>query len=206
MTDRRVLIVMAKAPRLGFGKSRLARDIGRAEALRLQRAMLAHTLRQARSQAWQTLVCVTPDSAAKTPSPLWDVQTKRVSQGGGDLGARLTRVMQNRRRVMVIGTDCPGVRRAHIAAAFAQLRGAPIVIGPAVDGGFWCLAARRGKDVTGAFRAVRWSSAHARADVEGALKKRVVHAATLIDVDDARSWRAFNDLKRGNRALRHWLG
>lgn len=179
------LIVMAKAPRVGVGKSRLAAEIGKTQAWRINRALQAHTLRVARDSRWRPLLCVTPDQALAQTIAVWPRTIPRVPQGGGDLGARLARALAGRRNVAVIGTDCLGLTRALIARAFAALKRAPFALGPAHDGGFWLLAARSGDVAARAMAGVRWSSEHAAADVLRNLGGAVALLPVLRDVDVA---------------------
>jgi len=192
MTER-TLIVMARAPRLGQGKTRLAREAGRAEALRINRALQAHTLRVAIDARWRTVIAVTPDRA-QVPV---QAHVARVPQGRGDLGMRMARAMLSARgAVAIVGTDCPEMTRADVAAAFAALRRAPVAIGPARDGGFWLLAAHRARDAVHAFEGVRWSSAHAMHDVIARLNVRVATLRTLSDIDTLADWRAYRRRQR----------
>ena len=184
---------MAKAPALGRGKTRLAHGVGRVAALRINRAMQMHTLRVARAGDWRTLLAVTPERArfARLPGT-WPAQVIRVTQGGGDLGARLSRVTRHvRGRVAVIGTDCPDIDTRDIAAAFKALGRARVAVGPAIDGGFWILAARRAGDIARAFPGVRWSSEHTLSDLEERLRFRMVRLRTLPDIDTIDDWRAY---------------
>ncbi|MGE0595687.1 MAG: TIGR04282 family arsenosugar biosynthesis glycosyltransferase [Hyphomonadaceae bacterium] len=182
---RPTLIVMAKAPRLGHGKQRLAADIGALEALRINRALHAHTMREARDPRWRTLLCVTPDSAIHARVDVWPAGVARCGQGAGDLGERMARALSPLRRVAMIGADCPGLRRAHIAQAFRVLRQSRFVLGPSEDGGFWLLAARSGLEAARAMRDVRWSSAHTAADVIANLPERPLMLPLLYDIDTA---------------------
>lgn len=184
MIERPTLIIMAKAPRVGMGKQRLARDIGKTEAWRINRALHAATLRAACDRRWRTLLCVTPDRAASEAIDVWPRSVARIGQGGGDLGARLARAIAGRRNVAVIGTDCPEISSMLIAAAFAALRRAPFALGPAHDGGFWLLAARSGDRAARAFAPVRWSTQHAAEDVLAKLGAvNVAILPRLRDVD-----------------------
>ncbi|MBY0563428.1 MAG: DUF2064 domain-containing protein [Hyphomonadaceae bacterium] len=196
MIERPILLVMAKAPRLGLGKSRLAAQIGRVEAWRINRALQARTLREACDPRWGAVLCVTPDRAVALDLPeIWPRRLRRISQGRGDLGAKLARTLAPYRNVAVIGADCPAISRAHIAAAFAALRRAPFAIGPAEDGGFWLFAARNGAAAAPAMQNVRWSSEHTAADViRNLAPQRVARLATLWDVDVAA------DLTRAQRS------
>jgi rSAM/selenodomain-associated transferase 2 len=47
------------------------------------------------------------------------------------------------RRAVLIGTDCPGIRPAHLARAFQVLRHKDLVLGPAHDGGYYLIGLRR---------------------------------------------------------------
>ena len=182
---------MAKAPRIGAGKQRLAADIGRVEAWRVNRALHAHTLRVATDTRWRTLLCVAPRAALHLGLPgVWPSNTLRTLQSDGDLGARMAHAMTPHRNVAIIGTDAPQLTKALIARAFQSLASAPFVMGPSEDGGFWLLAARDGRAAARAMHPVRWSSEQAMADVLRNLDSKVVRLPTLHDIDDVNDLRA----------------
>ncbi|MBI1252302.1 MAG: DUF2064 domain-containing protein [Alphaproteobacteria bacterium] len=183
------LIVMAKAPRIGFGKSRLAAEVGAVEAWRIARALLAATLRAARQSRLRTIICASPDRDAHNPR-LWPQRVARAPQGTGDLGARLARALNGRRNVIVIGTDCPSLTATVLRQSVRCLSGSAFVIGPALDGGFYLLAAQQGRAAAAAMRNVRWSSAHTLADVTRNLPSPPRLLALLRDVDSLEDWRA----------------
>jgi rSAM/selenodomain-associated transferase 1 len=190
---RRTLIVFARAPRLGAGKSRLARDIGAVAALRFERLMLARTLRRlSRDRRWDLRLAMTPDRAARR----WWGRLRVVPQGSGDLGERMYRALAAGPPgpVVLVGTDIPGLAPSHIAAAFQLLGRHDVVFGPATDGGFWLVGARHRPP---RFGAVRWSSQHALADALANLPKSlpVGFAATLDDVDDGAAYRRLGRLR-----------
>jgi uncharacterized protein len=116
-----------------------------------------------------------------------------VPQGSGDLGVRMRRplVAFPPGPVVIIGSDIPGVTRDHIAAAFRVLGARDFVFGPATDGGYWLVGARRRPLPAALFRNVRWSTSHALADTLAGIARRfsVGYVATLEDVDDAASFR-----------------
>lgn len=199
---------MAKAPRVGFGKSRLAAELGAAEAWRINRALQSRTLREARDPRWRTLLCVTPDSAVALNLPaVWPRKdlykgVVRVPQGRGDLGARMARALKDRRRVAMIGVDCPALTRVHVAHAFAALKRAPFALGPASDGGFWLIAARDGSAAARVMEGVRWSTRHAARDVIGRLGVRNVAMLEMLrDVDTAADLRAQRSAMRESRGV-----
>ena len=88
-------------------------------------------------------------------------------------------------------SDIPAVTARHIAAAFRLLGNHENVFGPAADGGFWLVGARRVPHLPPLFGTVRWSGPHALADVLANLPRRVSvgFAARLDDVDDAAALR-----------------
>jgi rSAM/selenodomain-associated transferase 1 len=189
---------MARAPRLGAVKRRLARDVGDLAAWRFYRHTLAAQLRRlGGDRRWQCWLAVTPDRAVHAP---WPAEWRTVAQGRGDLGSRMARVFRNLPPgpVVMVGSDSPGLRPAHIARAFACLGGDDWVFGPAGDGGYWLIGARRRPAPIGAagrspFAGVRWSSRHALADTLANLAMaRVAMIEDLPDIDtgaDLAAWR-----------------
>lgn len=180
------LYVMAKRPRMGAVKTRLAREIGVADAARAYRLLLRDTMRAAADPRWRTVLAVTPDHGEPLPRVAW------VAQGPGDLGARMQRLLDRAPPgpAVIIGSDIAGITAAHIARAFAALGQADAVFGPARDGGFWLAGAKRVPRVPRLFGNVRWSHPETLAD---ALKNgrglEVALIDELEDVDDAASWR-----------------
>jgi hypothetical protein len=185
---RAFVLIFAKAPRMGLGKTRLARGIGVARAWRLNRAMQAGTCRVAVDSRWDALLCVAPDRETATRLPgVWPQRLTRKAQGMGDLGARLMRAFAwaGRRPVLAIGTDCPAMTRADLWAAVKALRRADAVAGPATDGGYWLFGLKDPGLAPAAFANVRWSSEHALADTLAGLPTgaRVARLRMLSDVD-----------------------
>jgi uncharacterized protein len=176
------LIVFARSPAIGVGKTRLARDIGAVETWRVYRTMSTRLLWKLRDPRWRLVLRL----EGRRPDPAWP-RLPIEPQGRGDLGVRLTRAIQAHARapVAVVGTDAPQMTSARIANAFRQRD----AIGPASDGGFWLLALspRRARSVH--FDGVRWSSRDTLSDTLRALGPLAM-LETLMDVDDGPSLRA----------------
>lgn len=181
------LVIMAKVPVAGRVKTRLAREIGVAEATRFYRSAVRAVTRRLGSQPfWQTIVAVSPDIG--TASPMLPSELMRMPQGGGDLGQRMQRPMRMLLPgpVCVIGTDVPAIEVAHVRRAFRQLGGADAVFGPAEDGGFWLVGLRRRPRLIYPYAGVGWSRPDTLARVEANLSEAcVVHTQRLSDVDSA---------------------
>ncbi|SET18800.1 hypothetical protein SAMN05216200_102446 [Oceanicella actignis] len=184
------VILFVKEPRPGRVKTRLARDVGATAAARWFRAQALRTARElARDPRWETILAVSPDAEGLT-SRVWPAHLRRMPQGRGDLGARMARALRDAPAgpALIVGGDVPGANRARIARAFALLRGADAVFGPAEDGGFWLVGLARGAapPPSGLFQGVRWSSPHALSDsLRTFAGRRVAFAETLRDVDHA---------------------
>jgi uncharacterized protein len=189
---QRRLVVMAKAPVAGRAKTRLARQIGTASALRFARqSLLALIARLAADRRWQTMIAVTP--LASLAGRLWPRGIPRVPQRPGDLGARMQAIANQLPAgpVIIIGTDVPRIGPTDIAKAFHLLGSHDAVFGPAVDGGYWLVGLRRRPRQLQPFGNVRWSSKNALCDTLVNLQGRQIALLTaLADVDDADAFRA----------------
>ncbi|MGH7823070.1 MAG: TIGR04282 family arsenosugar biosynthesis glycosyltransferase, partial [Candidatus Binatia bacterium] len=81
------------------------------------------------------------------------------TQSGGDLGRRMARAMGEAFRrgaasVVLVGSDLPHLAPARVAEAFGRLEaGADLVLGPARDGGYYLIGARR---VPPVFSGIPW--------------------------------------------------
>jgi glycosyltransferase A (GT-A) superfamily protein (DUF2064 family) len=106
--------------------------------------------------------------------------------------------------VVIVGSDIPDIGKHHIAAAFRALGDHDWVFGPADDGGYWLVGARRRPRLTLPFAGVRWSSATALADSLAGLKgQRVAFLECLRDIDHGRDladWRRARRAGRGRGA------
>lgn len=186
---RRHLIVMVKAPRPGKVKTRLGRDIGMVPAAWWYRHQTQSLLRRLRDPRWTIILAVAPDRAAAMAG-VWPKGLSRRKQGPGDLGQRMARQLKAclpHGPVCLIGSDIPGVTRAHISSAFQRLGACDAVFGPAEDGGFWLvgLSPRRAPP-PGFFANARWSTSHALSDaLRTAPDRRIGLVATLADIDTA---------------------
>jgi rSAM/selenodomain-associated transferase 1 len=190
---RRHLVLFVRAAELGHGKRRLAREIGDVATVRFERLMLALLLRRlAADRRWRLRIAVTPDKARRR-ARYWRRGVDVTGQGGGDLGVRMRRALAAcpPGPVVLVGGDIPALAARHVATAFHQLGGCDLVFGPAEDGGFWLVGARRRPRLPPLFDKVRWSSPHPLADTLADLPRRVTvgFVDRLEDVDDGEAYR-----------------
>lgn len=187
------LVVFARAPRLGTVKRRLARDIGALGALRFHRETTASLLhRLDRDPRWTCWLAVTPDAWADRPGGLWPRSPNLLAQGGGDLGLRMGRVLVGLPPgpVVIVGSDIPDIQAHHVATAFRALGDHDWVIGPAGDGGYWLIGARRRPHLRLPFAGVQWGGEQAlQGTLAGLGAAKVKLLETLWDVDSVEDLR-----------------
>lgn len=182
---RPTVVVMVKDPRPGRVKTRLAAGIGTVGAAWWYRHQVRRLLRRLRDPRWRLVLAVAPDVAGMT-SRTWPADLPRIPQGPGDLGARMARLLALPGPVLVIGSDIPGVTRAHLARAARSLATHDAVFGPAPDGGYWLIGLAGRPAPPGFLKGVRWSGPRALSDSVATLPgRRVALADTLQDVDSA---------------------
>ena len=181
---RPTLIVFARRPAIGVGKTRLAQGLGAVETWRFYRGLSRTLLVKLADPRWRLVVRLAGGNRAMSD---WPAGLVIEPQGRGDLGVKLQRALRDHSsaEVAVIGTDAPDMTRTLIAQGFAMARRRGVAFGPATDGGFWLLAlsARRARTVR-LDRAIRWSHPSTLADTQAALGGQAGNVATLSDIDD----------------------
>ena len=191
------LLIFARHPVLGQGKTRLARTIGPEAALCVYRELLARTRAATDGVAAAKTLWLAGEPAAESTFAHWAGYQQRP-QPPGDLGQRLHAAFAaafaaGAPAAVVIGTDCPELTAAHLAAAFRHLATHDAVVGPARDGGYYLLGLRA--LVPDFFRNKPWSTATVLAETladAARLGLRVAQLPPLADVDtaeDLAAWR-----------------
>jgi rSAM/selenodomain-associated transferase 1 len=154
------VVVFGRPPRAGRVKTRLAAAIGAAAAAEVYRALLEHTLAEALASEYPvTLAVAEPAAAPGAWFPPPGVGVER--QADGDLGERMAAAFASHFTagagvVVLVGSDVPGLDAATMRRAAAACARAPVVLGPAVDGGY-VLVAQQAPGVA-MFAGVPWSS------------------------------------------------
>jgi rSAM/selenodomain-associated transferase 1 len=193
--------MMVREPVAGRVKTRLARDMGAVRAANFYRHTVAAVMTRIAGPGWQTLLAVAPDAVCV--SRAWPKRFARISQGRGDLGQRMQRILDRLPPgpVVIVGSDVPGITPEHLREAFRTLGAHDAVVGPSPDGGYWLVGLKRRPKVLRAFRNVRWSSRHARADTLANLEGlRIGVIGELADADEAADLARFRGA-HGRRVL-----
>ncbi len=144
-------------------KTRLTPVLQAREAADLATALLLDTVGVGTAAGMETVVAFTPARGRRPLERLLGAGARLLPQGSGDLGERLERVLaqldtRGRRALVAVGTDCPAVGPRRLREAAAALERFDLVLGPALDGGFYLLGMRRARGEL--FRDIPWSTEH----------------------------------------------
>jgi rSAM/selenodomain-associated transferase 1 len=150
------LFIMCKAPVAGQVKTRLLGRYSPEQAAGLHAGMAEAVIRRA-ARLFE-FVCIAADDPAH--SFFSDFDLPLCPQGGGDLGARMSRLMfrgfaDGADAVLFLGTDSPHMPDSRLLQAAAALQGHEVVVGPVEDGGYDLIAMRTAQ---GLFDEITWSS------------------------------------------------
>jgi hypothetical protein len=153
----RVLVIMAKAPRPGAVKTRLAPSLSPTAVTAFYCCLLDDTLALARSLSDVEIAIMCPDTDVNELAQLAGSKVSVVAQNGEGLAAGLTSVFAHfapnyqredhqrgvhQRRIIAFNSDSPHLPRAVLEDAFATLAAHDVVVGPTHDGGYYLVGAK----------------------------------------------------------------
>jgi len=181
-------MIFYRNPVPGKVKTRLAATMGEERALEIYMTLSAHTREITKKLPVAKSVFYSEEVQSDDMWPA-DIYDKSV-QNDGDLGQRMYDAFSWAFRnkydaVCIIGTDCYELTDDIISKAFSALRSADVVIGPAMDGGYYLLGMRTlRRDL---FFHKQWSTDTVFADTMRDLSldnAAVVQLPVLRDIDD----------------------
>ena len=162
------LVIFAKAPIPGQVKTRLCPPLTPDEAATLHGSFVLDTLERTKAAVSKFklpldryLACA-PSSAHVFFKIMEERQSVRViDQVGDDLGARMNQVFetlfaQKYTQVVIVGTDVPSLPLEQYKQAFTLLGSHDLVLGPALDGGYYLIGLNRPSPEL--FTGIPWST------------------------------------------------
>jgi uncharacterized protein len=185
----RVLVIMAKAPRLGGVKTRLASSFSPEAVTDFYRCLLDDTLALAQSLSDVEVAVMCPDSDVNELAQLAGKEVSVVAQKGEGLAAGLTSVFAqfaegHQRRTIAFNSDSPHLPRSVLEDAFDTLAAHDVVVGPTHDGGYHLVGAKASHPTLFAHDGMGTSSALERLLSRArALALSVGFAASFYDID-----------------------
>ena len=145
---------MAKWPRYGSCKTRLAKDIGKNNALKIQKKMLHHTFSVSnyliKKEILEIHLAIKGIGFKKCQRLCNELGIEKFYfQGQGCLGEKMKRQIlkcqrysknHDNRDLIFIGTDLPNLSHIDIVKTISKLEKKDVVLGPSNDGGYWLIA------------------------------------------------------------------
>jgi rSAM/selenodomain-associated transferase 1 len=141
------LVIMAKAPRLGSVKTRLADRLSLQSATELYRCLLNDTIALAQALDHVEIAIMCPASDVEDLSRAVAKTVRIVPQTGQGLAAGLASVFAyfaapGHQRVIAFNSDSPHLPTTVLESAFDVLEACDLVVGPTHDGGYYLVGAR----------------------------------------------------------------
>jgi len=145
------IIVFTKYPRPGFVKTRLIASHGSMGAANIHRKLTEKTLgtavRFSHTKPVDLVIYYTGGSETLMKDWLGSGLSYKI-QTGMDLGMRMDTAFSDQfaggsTAVVLIGVDCPDISVSILTDAFEALAEADVVMGPAVDGGYYLVGLRQ---------------------------------------------------------------
>ena len=197
------VLIFAKFPEPGAVNTRMVPPLSLEEAAAVHQASLLATCENVVGIAGLDLtLVVTPDERLDDLQGLIaDRLPDSWPQGGGDLGARLSRATDRAFAagadgVLLLGADSPTLPVDYLLGAVKGLSEHDAVLGPCEDGGYYLLGLRRSEP--GLFERIDWGSpnvARQTGDRAAALGVDLIELPLWYDLD------RFDDLLRAARDL-----
>ena len=185
MNHKNLLIIFTRNPILGKVKTRLAKTVGDKTALDIYTFLLKKTKEITLDTPCDKLVYY---SEKLIKNDIWNCNSFRKEvQSGEDLGAKMKNSFydafeNNYRKVVLIGSDIYDLESYHINEAFKKLDTNDVVMGPALDGGYYLIGLKKMHPKI--FDNKRWGSSTVRKDTLKNLEKVDVHLLPVLnDVD-----------------------
>ncbi len=162
------LVVFAKAPVPGQVKTRLCPPLTPDEAATLHGSFVLDTLERTKAAAAQFKLPLDRYLACAPSSThvFFKIMEERqsvtlIDQTGDDLGTRMAQAFQNLfaqgyKHVLIVGTDVPSLPLEQYKQALTLLDSHDLVLGPALDGGYYLIALNR--SVPDLFTGIPWST------------------------------------------------
>ncbi len=190
------LLIFARYPVAGAAKTRLIPALGAEGAAAAHRTLCEATLKTARAS--QLAISVAYFGGALDDFQHWlGKDISYYAQADGDLGAKLTaaaafQFQYGAKKIIIVGSDCPYINTQHYDEAVLALDTNDIVIGPALDGGYYLIGLRAQHPEL--FVQIEWSTDRVFAQTYSAAIKHglAVHMLeALSDIDEPEDWQAW---------------
>jgi uncharacterized protein len=162
------LVIFAKAPIPGEVKTRLCPPLTPDEAATLHGSFVLDMLERSKTAVTKLKLPLDRYLACMPSSThvFFKIMEERqgvtlIDQVGNDLGARMQHTVETMfekryQRVLIVGTDVPSLPLDHYKQALAMIEANDLVLGPALDGGYYLIGLKR--TIPELFIGIPWST------------------------------------------------
>lgn len=219
--EENALLLFVRLPRQGTVKSRLAaglaehmdQDAANALTKTLYTAFVEDLMYSLASvpatvQLWLDPGDVPMDDAAdevqRWLSPIYGREFAIFQQQGDDLGTRMRAAFESAfaagvPRALLMGSDVPDYSPKVVEGAFEVLHRVPVVVGPALDGGYYAIGFERSAFLPGVFEGMDWGTDGVFKATMAALSAQGHQPLLLPEWNDVDDLKDLNVLYRSNR-------
>lgn len=204
------LFVFTRFPQPGRTKTRLIPALGDRGAADVQRQMTEHLLERFQDFSRRSLslqIHFTGGTLAQMSGWLgskFPTVQQLISQRQGSLGERLVAALDHGfssglRKIIVVGSDCPQLDSQKIVEALTLLDAHDVVLGPALDGGYYLIGLNRLCPFL--FENIPWSTERVLAETEAIALHHALSIARLSplsDIDRPEDLPLWYDVKRAH--------
>jgi uncharacterized protein len=191
MDNKTAIVVMVKYPRAGAVKTRLGRQIGMGNACELYRGFVKTLLTTCRGTGFDVVISCHPDHRVSEFRQWLGTGFQYIIQKGPDLGRKMRDSFEQGfalgyDRVVLTGSDLPHLPGSIIEAAAQKTGACDVVIGPALDGGYYLVAMTKDHFFPDMFDDIPWSTANVldiTLEKLAAARRRVCLLTAMRDID-----------------------
>lgn len=183
---KNLVIMFVKEPKLGFVKTRLAKTCGEEFTLNLYKCFVKDLIDNLSNEDFDFKLCGYP-TLEKINEEFGNYDS--FLQVDGDLGLKmqsafLNQFEQDYQKIVLIGSDTPHISTEMINEAFVKLNKNDIVLGPALDGGYYLIAFSKNSFISEVFENISWSTQEVLSQTLQKLHaKNVYFLNNLNDID-----------------------
>jgi rSAM/selenodomain-associated transferase 1 len=193
------LLFFIKNPEKGKVKTRLASAIGDELAVKLYRRFLVEMLFTLNRGTFLVYLCYYPENSLSDLKHRLGGHYLYMPQNGENLGERMKNgfveaISMNFKRVILIGSDIPGLPLEFIEEAFKSLEEKDAVIGPSLDGGYYLIGFRDKTFSSRVFEGIPWSTKSVFEKTMKVLRKERLTVHTLQRLKDIDTIEDLKDL------------
>jgi uncharacterized protein len=157
------ILLFVKYPEKGKVKCRLSVDLCQDIVQDLYQCFVRDTLTTVKKIDAQLFICFLPVDAQEKFQRWLGENLQFLPQIGKDLGERMKNSFtdvftKGFQKAVLMGSDSPDLPEDYIKQAFETLENKDVVLGPAVDGGYYLIGFRTATFTASVFEGIPWSS------------------------------------------------